>query len=92
MEQYAALNTTQSKRHHVCLDNNTSINSAPLFKINKDVSDITTKKPKDYYTLLITKNACFPNYSRKLKINFNLSDEEVRQGFLLPYSPLAHLP
>ena len=36
--------------------------------------------------MLIKKKACFPNFAQKLKSDFNLSNEDLKQAFLLPHS------
>ena len=48
--------------------------------------DITKRKSKDYYSLLIKKKACFPNFAQKLKSHFNLSNEDLKKVFLLLHS------
>ena len=32
------------------------------------------------------KNACLPNYAQKLKLDFNLSNDDLTKAFLLPHS------
>ena len=46
---------------------------------------VNTRKCKHYYLLLISRKAKFPNITSKLKINFNLSDEQLLQTFSLPH-------
>ena len=53
---------------------------------NGGVFDIAKKKSKDYYPFLIKKKACLPNYAQKLKLDFNLSNDDLRKAFLLPHS------
>ena len=55
-------------------------------QINDGVFDIAKKKSKDYYPFLIKKKACLPNYAQKLKLDFNLSNDDLRKAFLLPHS------
>ena len=38
------------------------------------------------YILLIKKKACLPNYAQKLKLDFNLSIDDLKKVFLLPHS------
>ena len=38
------------------------------------------------YILLIKKKACLPNYAKKLKLDFNLSIDDLKKVFLLPHS------
>ena len=63
-----------------------TFNAIPSFKINGGVFDIAKKKSKDYYPFLIKKKACLPNYAQKLKLDFNLSNDDLRKAFLLPHS------
>ena len=63
-----------------------SNNAVPSFKINNEEFDPTKRKSKDYYSLLIKKKACFPNFAQKLKLDFNLSNEDLKKAFLLPHS------
>ena len=63
-----------------------TLNAIPSFKINGGVFDIAKKKSKDCYPFLIKKKACLPNYAQKLKLDFNLSNDDLRKAFLLPHS------
>ena len=56
------------------------------FKTVNGVFDTTKKKSKDYYALLITKKALSPCNGQKLKCEFDLSDDELKQAFSLPHS------
>ena len=47
---------------------------------------MTKKKSKDYFLLLVTEKAQPPNIIHKWKSDFNLSDDHLREFFLLPYS------
>ena len=58
----------------------------PSFKIDCGLYDVTKKKSKDYYSLFVRKKACFPNNTRKLKCEFNLTDEVLKKAFSLPHS------
>ena len=65
-----------------------AFNNVPLnlsFKTANGVFD-TTKKSKDYYALLISKKALFPCNGEKLKCEFDLSDDDLKQAFSLPHS------
>ena len=81
-----------SLHHSVLLDlrtayhdpDHTALNSS--FKIDCGLFDITKSKSKDYYTLFVRKKACFPNNKRKLKCDFNLTDESLKKAFSLPHS------
>ena len=63
-----------------------TFNAIPSFKINGSVFDIANKKSKDYYPFLIKKKACLPNYVQKLKLDFNLPNDDLIMEFLLPHS------
>ena len=56
------------------------------FKTDCGLFDVTKKKSKDYYSLFVFKKACFPNNTRKLKCEFNLTDEALKKAFSLPHS------
>ena len=58
----------------------------PSFKIDCRLFDVTKKKSKDYYSLFVRKKACFPNNTRKLKCEFNLTNEVLKKAFSLPHS------
>ena len=58
----------------------------PSFKIDCGLFDVTKKKSKDYYSLFVRKKACFPNNTRKLRSEFNLTDETLKKAFSLPHS------
>ena len=63
-----------------------TFNAIPSFKISGGVFDIAKKKSKDYYPFLIKKKACLPSYAQKLKLDFNLSNDDLRKALLLPHS------
>ena len=46
---------------------------------------VNTKKSRDYYSLLISKKAKLPNAITFLLRDFNLSEKELQQVFLLPH-------
>ena len=59
----------------------------PSFKIDCGLFDVTKKKSKDYYSLFVRKKACFPNNTRKLKCEFNLTDSDaLKKSFSPPHS------
>ena len=45
----------------------------PDYKIDCGLFDVTKKKSKDYCSLFVRKKACFPNNTRKLRSEFNLT-------------------
>lgn len=57
----------------------------PAFATAKEMFCVDTKKCKHYYLLLISRKAKFPNITSKLKINFNLSEEQLHQTYSLPH-------
>ena len=60
--------------------------TSPSFLIHNNIFDATKKKSKDYYLLLVTEKAQPPNIIYKWKSDFNLSDDNLREFFLLPHS------
>ena len=59
----------------------------PSFSIGTgdEVFCVNTKKSRDYYSLLISKKAKLPNAITFLLRDFNLSEKELQQVFLLPH-------
>ena len=60
--------------------------TSPSFLIHNNFFDVRKKKSKDYYSLLVTEKAQPPNINHKWKSDFNLSDDHLREIFLLPHS------
>ena len=60
----------------------------PSFNLVNDLFDVTKRKSKDYYSLLVLKKARLPKLGQKLKSDLNLSDEALKNAFLLPHSAL----
>ena len=62
--------------------------TSPSFLIHNNVFDVKKKKSKDYYSLLVTEKAQSPNINHtcKWKTDFNLSDDHLREFFLLPHA------
>ena len=50
-----------------------------------EVFCVSTKKSRDYYSLLISKKAKLPNAITFLHRDFNLSEKQLQQAFLLPH-------
>ena len=65
------------------LNDSKSINAVPSFKINNEEFNLAKRKSKDYYSLLFKKKACFPNFSQKLKLDFHLSNEDLKKNISL---------
>ena len=55
-------------------------------RINNNDFGVMKKKSKDYYTLIKSAKAQFPNNSKHLKQVFNLTDDQVKKGFALPHT------
>ena len=55
-------------------------------KIDDNIFDVTKKKSKDYYTLLVSRKALFPTIVNKLQNEFHFTLEEVKQIFTIPHS------
>jgi len=83
MDWSSSLCTVQFKNAYHNPDH-TALN--PSFKIDCSLFDVTKKKSKDYYSLFVRKKACFPNNVRKLKCEFNLTDEALKKAFSLSHS------
>ena len=56
---------------------------SPIFKIKNNTFDETEKKSRDYYTLLISNKAQFPNAANNLRSEFHLSTDQLKQVFIL---------
>ena len=54
-------------------------------KIEDNIFDVTKKKSKDYYTLLVSRKALFPTIVNKLQNEFHFTLEEVKQIFMIPH-------
>ena len=57
----------------------------PYFKCNSDIFDISKKKSKDFYLLIVNRKAQPPSNAKKLRQNFNLTVEELKLAFALPH-------
>ena len=55
-------------------------------KIDNNIFDVTKKKSKDYYTLLVSRKVLFPTNVNKLQNEFHFTLEEVKQIFMIPHS------
>ena len=55
-------------------------------KIDDNIFDVTKKKSKDYYSLLVSRKALFPTIVNKLQNEFHFTLEEVKQIFMIPHS------
>ena len=60
--------------------------NSPSFLIHNNIFDVTKKKTKDYYLLLVTEKAQPPNIIHKWKSDFNLLEDNLREFFLLALS------
>ena len=60
---------------HLKMGNYTFMTSPPLLVINDKAFDVIKKKSKDYYWLLLSKKAQFPNGSLALKHEFDLNGD-----------------
>ena len=49
------------------------------------------KRNQKIITLLLKKKARFPNYAQKWKLDFNLSNDDLKKGFLQPILSLLNL-
>ena len=55
-------------------------------QINNNIFDAKRKKSRDYYSLLVMKKSQPPNIVHKWKSDFNISDDLLRESFILPHS------
>ena len=55
-------------------------------QINNNIFDVKKKKSKDYYSLLVMKKSQPPNIVHKWRSDFNISDDLLREYFILPHS------
>ena len=60
--------------------------SHPKLMIDKKIFDVLEKRSKDYYNLFIRIKAEFSNDSKILKNEFNLTDVQLEQLFILPHT------
>ena len=66
---------------------NRTFSTTPLsFRIDNKDFDALKKKSKDYYLLIKSRKAQFPNNSRFLKHDFNLTDDQLKKVFILPHN------
>ena len=56
----------------------------PSLRIDNKDFDVLKKKSKDYYLLIKSRKAQFPNNLRFLKYDFNLTDDQLKKVFILP--------
>ena len=63
-----------------------SLAPTPILKIKNNTFDVTKKKSRDYYNLLISNKAQFPNAINNLRSEFHLSTDQLKQVFRLPHS------
>ena len=58
----------------------------PSFNISNGLFYINKKKSKDCYLMLVSTKATLPNYSQKLKRDFNFTDDQLIQIYSLPHT------
>jgi len=54
--------------------------------INQKAINVLKKKSKDYYSLLLSKKAQFPNRGSTLKRQFDLTDDDLQKAYILPHT------
>ena len=57
-----------------------------ILKIKNNTFDVIKKNSTDYYNLLISNKAQFPNATINLRSEFHLSIDQLKQVFILPQS------
>ena len=61
--------------------------SSPLSLVVNDKAFYVLKwKSQDYYSLLLSKKAQLPNRSLTLKSEFDLTGDQLQQGYILPHT------
>ena len=55
-------------------------------QINNSTLDVKKKKSKDYYSLFVAKKSRPPNIVHKWKGDFNISDDLLKESFILPHA------
>ena len=58
----------------------------PSSKYSNCSFDVTKKKSKEYYTLLVSTKPQLPSYSANLKRDFNFSENQLVQVYSLPHT------
>ena len=66
---------------HLKTTNCTSSTTPLSFRIDNKVFNAMKKKSKDYYLLIKSRKAQFPNNSRFLKYDFNLTDDQLKEVY-----------
>ena len=66
--------------------NDRASSSHPKLMIDKKIFDVLEKRSKDCFNLFIKIKAEFPNKSKTLKNEFNLTDAQLEQLFILPHT------
>ena len=59
--------------------------TSPTLTIGDQVFDVTEKKSKQYYSLLIDKKVQLPSAAGKVQKEFNFSLDQLKQLFILPH-------
>ena len=68
------------------MSNYTFMTSPPSLVINDNAFNVLKKKSKDYYSLLLSQKAQFPNRGLTLKHEFDLTDDELQKAYILPHT------
>ena len=55
-------------------------------QINNSIFDVKKKKSKDYYSVFVAKKSRPPNIVHKWKGDFNISDDLLKESFILPHA------
>ena len=71
---------------HLKTTNCTSSTTPLSFRIDNKDFDALKKKSKDYYLLIKSRKAHFPTNSQFLKQDFNLTDDQLKEVFILPHN------
>ena len=63
-----------------------SLAPTPILKMKNDTFIVSEKKSRDYYKVLISNKAQFPNAINNLVNEFHLSADQLKKVFILPHS------
>ena len=62
-----------------------SLAPTPILKMKYDTFVVSEKKSRDYYKVLISNKAQFPNAINNLVSEFHLSTDQLKKVFILPH-------
>ena len=66
-------------------ESNVQSTSLCSFNIEDSAFDVTKRKSKPFYSLLLNKKAQLPNMAKRLQNDFNFTSDQLQQMFNLPH-------